>query len=112
MKHSIPSTRPAKYRNQPVVIDGIRFHSKREGARYSELRLLEKAGEIRGLQLQPPFIMSVNGIEICKYKADFAYWRGEERIVEDVKGAIPRDFRLISKLFRALFPGQRLEIVR
>lgn len=110
MRRKLPARR--KYGNTPVEIDGIRFASKAEGRRYSELRLLEKAGEIRGLQLQPQFQMIIEGIEICKYKADFAYWRGEERIVEDVKGAIPRDFRIISKLFRVLFPGQKLEIVQ
>jgi hypothetical protein len=36
-----------KYRAQPVVIDGIRFASKKEGARYLELKLLERAGKIK-----------------------------------------------------------------
>jgi hypothetical protein len=29
--------KPRKYRNEPVVVDGIRFDSKREAAYYGEL---------------------------------------------------------------------------
>lgn len=36
----------SKYRNKPIWIDGIRFDSIREGNRWQELRLLERAGEI------------------------------------------------------------------
>ncbi len=42
-----------KYRAQPTIVDGIRFHSKGEARRYQELRLLERAGEITNLELQP-----------------------------------------------------------
>jgi len=54
-----------KYHNQPVTIDGIRFASKREGKRYSELKLLEQAGSITDLKLQPRFPIRHNLITIC-----------------------------------------------
>jgi len=44
-----------KYRNVPVTIDNIKFPSKREGMRYQQLKLLERAGEISCLELQKPF---------------------------------------------------------
>ena len=40
----------SKYHAQPVEIDGVRFDSQKEARRYSELRLLERAGEIKDLQ--------------------------------------------------------------
>lgn len=46
-----------KYGNIKTVIDGIKFDSKRESERYLELKLLEKAGEISDLKLQPRFIL-------------------------------------------------------
>lgn len=41
-----------KYHNQPVVVNGIKFDSRREARRYQELQLLLRAGEITQLQLQ------------------------------------------------------------
>lgn len=34
----------AKYRNQPTVVEGHRFDSKKEARRYQELRYLEQKG--------------------------------------------------------------------
>ena len=44
-----------KYQNHKTVIDGIAFDSKLEANRYAELKVLEKAGIISQLQLQPSF---------------------------------------------------------
>ena len=41
-----------KYRSKRTVIDGITFDSKKEANRYCELKLLEKSGEIKNLDLQ------------------------------------------------------------
>ena len=38
-----------KYNARKTVVDGIKFDSKKEAARYSELKLMEKAGEIYNL---------------------------------------------------------------
>jgi len=91
---------PRKYRNKPTVVDGIRFDSKKEATRYGELRLLERAGQIRDLRLQPRFKIEVNGIKICEYRADFIYTDAEtgERIIEDVKGMKTQVYRLKKKL--------------
>lgn len=82
-----------KYNAKPTTVDGITFHSMKEAARYRELKLLEKAGEIRDLVLQVPLVLSAGNdrrTSIGKYVADFVY---QERIgedwchrVEDVKG--------------------------
>lgn len=89
-----------KYGAVKTVVDGITFDSKREANRYCELKLLEKAGEIRNLKLQPSFLLLVetpvrNDVLIGKYRGDFEYeecggvsWDEppHQRVVEDVKG--------------------------
>lgn len=49
-----------KYSAQKVVYDGITFHSKKEGRRYLDLKLLEKSGQISRLRLQVPFTLTPN----------------------------------------------------
>lgn len=75
-----------KYRNTPVVVDGIRFDSQAEAIRYAELMLLAHAGEISALELQPVFVLHASGTRIGTYRADFQYAdRAGQRVVEDVK---------------------------
>lgn len=104
-----------KYRNEPVVVDGFRFASKREAARYHELKLLERAGEIYDLKLQPSYDLSVNGKKVCRYVGDFSYLTQTGMpVCEDVKSdftAKNPTFRLKAKLFHALF-GTEIEVVK
>jgi len=99
----------SKYRAQPVVIDGVRFASKKEGARYLELKLLEKSGAIKNLELQPRYDLIVNAVNCGFYKADFRYFQNGKRIVEDVKGVRTSTYILKSKLLRALYNVEILE---
>lgn len=102
--------KPHKYRAQPTVVDNIRFDSKKEATRYGELKLLEKAGEITALQLQPEYQIIINSKLICKYKADFEYVQigcDFSKVVEDVKGlrkgAAWAMYRLKKKLVEAQY---------
>lgn len=99
--------RPAKYGNKSVEIDGLTFASMKEGRRYGELKLLLRAGEIHNLEIQPEFKLTVNGMLVCKYLADFQYVDGKTglTVVEDVKSEITRKhpvYRLKVKLLKAL----------
>ena len=88
------ATARSKYHAKPLVVDGIRFSSQREARRYGELRLLERAGQLWDLTLQPVFALhatqwpapagppNVVGV----YRADFAYATATGTVVEDVKG--------------------------
>jgi len=81
--------RPHKYAAQAVVVDGHRFDSMAEARRYGELRMLERAGMVVGLVLQPRFELHAppNGVRIGCYVADFAYEHPTDGfVVEDVKG--------------------------
>ncbi len=84
--------------------DGQKFDSQKEYRRWCELRLLERAGKISGLERQPKFeliptqrepdtIGPRGGVrqgavleKSCTYVGDFAYWQDGKYIVEDVKG--------------------------
>lgn len=91
-----------KYRAIPTVVDGIRFDSAAEARRYGTLKLLQDAGKIAELRLQPPFPLVVNGQKIATYRADFSYVQGGQTVVEDVKGIRTKDFVIKEKLVRAL----------
>lgn len=95
--------RRSKYGNRRVTVDGIGFASVKEAARYGELKLLERIGEIEQLSLQPRFPLKVNGKLVCTYVADFSYLdRAGKVVVEDVKGHRTREYINKANLFEAL----------
>lgn len=105
-----------KYNAKKTVIDGITFDSKKEASRYQELKLMEKAGAIMNLELQPRFLLQdkyiYQGKTVRKieYIADFRYkdTKTGKTIVEDVKGVKTDIYKLKKKLFLCRY-GQLLE---
>lgn len=103
-----------KYNAKKTVVDGIEFDSIREADRYCELKLLEKANEIRSLELQPRFLLQDkfkdrNGKTHRKieYVADFMYInKDDKKIVEDVKGMMTDVYKLKKKLFLNLYDSE------
>ena len=99
------------------MINGITFDSRKEAARYQELKLLEKAGEIEDLKLQVKYILipmqreedtvgTRGGIKRgkviereCSYIADFVYKdpKSGETVVEDTKSPATRTTEYIIK---------------
>ena len=111
-----------KYHNIKISVDGIKFDSKLEAERYAQLKILERAGVIRDLELQPEYELipsfRKNGKTWRKtvYKADFRYILAEDdkTIIEDVKGStavITDVFRLKQKLFEYKYPEYTINIV-
>lgn len=95
--------RRAKYGNRPTEVDGIKFHSAKEARRYSELKVLSRAGLVKGLILQPRFPIIINGVKVCDYVGDFEYLdETGARVIEDVKGMKTDVYTLKSKLMRAV----------
>lgn len=77
-----------KYRAKPVTLDGIRFDSQAEAARYAELKMLQRGKLIDRLEVHPKCPLHARtGKEIGHYVADFRYWDCEAgcEIIEDVK---------------------------
>jgi len=99
-----------KYGNKKTTVDGIKFDSLKESARYLELKQREKFGFIRNIELQPKYILQEKyrdsegkAIREIAYFADFKYYDiGQCReIVEDVKGS-PKFLDPIYKLKKKL----------
>lgn len=93
-----------KYRNTPTTIGNERFDSKGEAARWQELRLLEKAGEITDLTRQVKYDLIVEGVKVCRFVPDFEYRKDGKLITEDFKSkaTMTPAFRIKAKLFKAL----------
>ena len=108
----------SKYGNKKVLIDGIKFDSMAEGRRYKELKLMQRAGIIKELELQPRFLLQEsfkkNGKTYRKieYSADFRYIENGKIIVEDVKGKETEVFKLKHKLFEYKYKDLELKLVK
>lgn len=94
-----------KYHNKKVIIDGIKFDSQKEGNYYLKLKMLEKAGKIRDLRLQVPFVVletfkvDDRTYRKTKYIADFTYYDDKDKLhVIDVKGFHTNEYQLKKKL--------------
>ena len=108
----------SKYGNKKVLIDGIKFDSIAEGNRYKELKLMQRAGTIKELELQPKFLLQEsfkkNGKTYKKieYIADFKYIENGKVIIEDVKGKETEVFKLKHKLFEYKYKDLELKLVK
>lgn len=108
-----------KYNNKKVTIDGITFDSVHEANRYKELKLLERAGKIHGLELQVKFVLIPAQYKVverygekgqrlkdgrkciekeCSYIADFVYYQHGVKVVEDAKGVRTKEYIIKRKL--------------
>lgn len=105
-----------KYHAEPVHVDGVRFASKKEAARFLELRLWEKHGQIAALECHPVFPLHIMELwrsgapivitKVGQFTADFRYTNlmTGEIVVEDVKSTVTKTeaYRLRKKLVEAI----------
>lgn len=94
-----------KYKNRKLTIDGEVFDSQKEYARYRELALLQRAGQISDLKRQVRYELiptqRIGGKVVeksCVYIADFVYTENGETVVEDTKGFRTKDYIIKRKL--------------
>jgi len=93
-------------------LHGHTHDSIKEAKRCNELHLLQRAGEISDLEVQPQFWFVIDGRQIkhdngrrVGMRPDFRYKEGLLRdTVEDVKGFKTTDYTLRKAIFKALFP--------
>lgn len=101
---------------KPIVVDGIKFPSQREAARWQDLRLLEIANHISNLKRQVPFplngqdgpVKTPTGKQMF-YLADFTYRDSRLNgalVVEDAKGW-PTE---VYKIKKAILAAQGVEV--
>lgn len=101
---------PSKYGNRRMEVDGHTFDSEMEADYYKQLKLLERAGAISNLILQPRYELvpafEKNGMKFRKmeYVADFQYEENGKTIVVDVKGYRTDVYKTKRKLFEYLYP--------
>lgn len=109
----MPRELMSKYNSRKTVVNGVAFDSKKEAARFGQLLLLERSGDLKDLKLQPEFTIQEafkttdgESIRAVRYRADFSYLRRVkegpdtcwERVVEDVKGYRTKDYAIKRKL--------------
>lgn len=113
--------RANKFSAKRTTVDGIAFDSLRESRRYSELRILERAGKIADLEPHPKFDLfaftdrGLGFVKIGTFTPDSQYIEDGQRVVEDVKSAPTAkqaDYRLRVKVFRANYPHIEFREVR
>lgn len=93
----------SKYKAVRTTVNGLEFASQKEARRYQALLILERAGQIRDMELQPRFPCRVNDLLVCTYVADFRYIEDDLSVVEDVKGMKTDVYRIKAKLVKALY---------
>lgn len=101
-----------KFNAKKVELDGYVFASQAEMKRYSDLKYLQMARDIKALVVHPSYPLTVNGVTIGSITLDFAYFDGGRKIAEDVKGTITEAASLRLRLFHACYPEIDLRIVK
>lgn len=95
-----------KYHNKKVIIDNIKFDSKREAGYYCTLKFLKSAGTVVDFKMQVKYLLipsqKRDGKVLerpCTYKADFVvtYRNGITEVV-DVKGMRTEVYKIKRKL--------------
>ena len=88
----------SRYRSEPVIVDGVRYASKKQYQRWCQLQMLERAGKIADLRREVPFelapavILDGRKKSALRYFADATYIDGEtlKLVCEDTKSPITR----------------------
>lgn len=107
-----------KYHSQKTEVDNITFDSKKEAKRYTELKLLQRAGIISNLKLQPRYELQPSFKKHDKtyrkieYVGDFEYQMNGETIVEDVKGFKTEAYKLKKKLFEFKYRDKEIKEIK
>lgn len=124
--------RPAKrskFGAKSVEVDGLRFDSKREAARYAVLKVRMQAGDIRRLKCQPRYALcpliiehgdvrdintgsnSPRRLPVSEYVADFEYEESDRGyggitwrlVIEDAKGVRTDIYKLKKRWFETQY---------
>ena len=102
-----------KYGAKKTTVDGIVFPSKKEAAHYQKLKMMEKAGEIYDLELQPTFelVPKEGSHRAVKYVADFRYKDKQGNVIIcDVKGMRTPVYKLKKRLMKHVHNIDILEV--
>ena len=115
----VKQPKKSKYNNKKVIVDGIKFDSKKEAEYYCQLKLLKQAGKIKDIGLQQRFVLQPgfkkNGVKYqpITYIADFVITNNDGTTeVVDIKGVETQVFKIKKKLFEYMYPDLSLKVVK
>lgn len=104
-----------KYGAKKTACNNGHMHaSAKEARRCNDLHLLQRAGQISELQIEPQFWFAINGVQVkhdngrrVGYRPDSSYVENGALVVEDVKSSATKTeaYALRKAIFRALNPG-------
>ena len=102
---ALVSPKRSKFRNVKITVDGVTYDSKVEYARWCELKILERAGEITDLRRQVRIPLCGSGFTVVAHYIADATYRTKDGVpvTEDTKSEATAKlplFRLKSKLFK------------
>lgn len=111
----------SKYHSIPTQYGGLKFASKLEAARFQDLMLAQKAGEIASLKTHPRFVLQEAFTDSAGtkhraivYEADFSYvdLRTGRECVEEVKGFEGKTWLIKKKLFLYRYRDLELRVTK
>lgn len=104
--------RPQKFHNVKVERDGFHYDSKLEAEVGAQLELRMKSGDIKEIKRQVTFPLDIKGYHITSYRADFLCTMSDDSLqVFEAKGLMLGDAKIKLRLFEALYPDIKLNIV-
>lgn len=108
-----PKPKRNKFNARKTEVDGITFDSALEARYYRNLKLMEKAGVVYGVERQVEYAIEINGKRCCKYLADFRFYDKEQDRVRviDCKGMDTPVSKLKRRLVAAAH-GVEVEVVK
>jgi hypothetical protein len=110
-----------KYKNETQTVDGISFHSKKEAAYYSQLKIEKRCGLIKSFERQVSFdlfgaspkAMKFEGVRVCAHIVDFVVTlKDGSKEIREVKGFATDVWDLKRKLFEANYPELPYKVIR
>lgn len=96
-----------KFHAKPTELDGIKFSSKKEAKRYSELKMLKDSSEVLFYLRQVPFHLPGNVRYVCDF---MVFWSNGEITIEDVKGMKTDMYIVKKKILEDTYPIHITEI--
>lgn len=103
----------SKMRNIKTVYSGFTYDSKHEAFFARDLDLRVRGKDIKSYTKQVSFPITINGIKICVYRADFVieHNNGSQEVV-DCKGKLTDVYKIKKKLVEATYGIKITEIYR
>jgi hypothetical protein len=108
-----------KFRTIKTTVDGITFDSKSESLFYEKLSILERAGKISHIELQPKYILQEGFVDLYGLKHNPIYYIADFEVIfhngtkklYDSKGVKTKEYQIKKKLFLYKYPEVLFEEV-